>query len=56
MFCKRLCVFNRVNFTKYRRGTDYEFFQLYTSLVGEEDVKQNIMDLFPESQEIQCGR
>ena len=47
LFFKRLCCFNRTNFTKYRRGTDHEFFKLYTSLVGQEDVKQKNLDLFP---------
>ena len=33
---KRLCGYNRVNFTTYRRGDDRAFFDLYTGMVGRE--------------------
>ena len=47
MFFRRLCGFNRVNFVKYRRGTDNNFFKLYTSLVADDvaQVKARILEL-----------
>ena len=33
-FFMRLCKYNRVNFTTYRRGNNLQFFKLYTGMVG----------------------
>ena len=53
LFFRRLCGFNRINFVKYRRGTDNSFFKLYTSLVADDvaAVKARILELCPRKGE-----
>ena len=50
LFFKRLCGFNRVNFTTYRRGADLSFFQLYTGMVGKpvDRCARHVLRQFPE--------